>query len=249
VTAQDCVTVHEIVRDGNFRIESSAGDFTARAVINAAGRWSNLAPELKAAHLKASVGLKRHYSENNPSPSVDLYFFSGGYCGVQPVGENEVNVSAMVLPSVAKSLEEVFPHSPQLLERSRGWIAMTDSVSTYPLVHRKPAPLDSERNILNVGDAAGFIDPFVGDGISMALHTGEMAAESLHGFLSGDCSLREATSHYEARYTRSLLPAFRNAARLRRLICSPIARGLALQLFRLPLVPELALKSTRARIA
>src|SRR6185312_2755747 len=98
--------------------------------------------------------------------------------------------------SVAKDLETVFEQEASLKERSRDWSATTDPVSTYPLVHGKPQPLQAKRNILNVGDAAGFIDPFVGDGISMALHSGRMAAESLHSFLGGESSLQNAAASY-----------------------------------------------------
>ena len=31
------------------------------------------------------LGVKAHFAEPPSEPSVDLYFFEGGYCGVQPV--------------------------------------------------------------------------------------------------------------------------------------------------------------------
>ena len=31
------------------------------------------------------LGLKGHFAESSAPASVDLYFFDGGYCGVQPV--------------------------------------------------------------------------------------------------------------------------------------------------------------------
>ena len=99
-----------------------------------------------------------------------------------------------------------------------------------------------------MGDAAGFIDPFVGDGISMALHSGRMAAESLHSFLAGECSLQNAAAAYSTDYEQSLLPAFENAARLRKLINKPVLRTLAMELFRVPAISRMALRSTRVRM-
>ena len=59
-------------------------------------------------------------------------------------------------------------------------------MSTSPLIFRQPQP---ERDgMLMVGDAAGFVDPFVGDGISLALRGGALAAHCLGSFFSGKAS-------------------------------------------------------------
>jgi flavin-dependent dehydrogenase len=249
VSTMQEAAVQEISGNGPFRISTSTDSFAAATVINATGRWSNLAEDMRLPKLDASMGLKQHFRELAPASSVDLYFFDGGYCGVQPIGANEVNVSSMVLPSIAKNLETVFQQDLRLRERSQLWTPTTEAVSTYPLVHGKPLPVQMNRNILNAGDAAGFIDPFVGDGISVALHSGRMAAECLSRCLDGRCSIAEAVHAYRATYEESLLPAFRNAARLRKLIASPSLRSVAMKLFSIPAISQFALRKTRARIA
>src|SRR6202171_3638809 len=116
VDARQQVTVQSIVGAGPFRVASSAGEFESRAVINASGRWSNLnASPSKAEQPKRWIGLKAHFAEPSPNPSVDLYFFDGGYCGVQPVelnhahsGSGRVNACAMVHVDLASSLPDVF---------------------------------------------------------------------------------------------------------------------------------------------
>ena len=240
--------VNEITGSGPFLVITGDGTFTARAVINASGRWSGL-NVTKGPVRNAAIGLKRHYYETTPSPSVDLYFFPGGYCGVQPIGTGEINVSAMVSREIAKSLEKVFSFEPHLAERSKQWRPATELVSTYPLVFRESTPIIAEQNILNVGDAAGFIDPFVGDGISIALHSGRMAAACLEPFFLGISALGEATGEYSRQYARHLLPAFRNALRLRKMASSPSLRKIAMELLRVPAFSRFALRSTRARVA
>src|SRR5277367_2891461 len=99
-------TVQRITRNGSFRIEGSNSEFHARAVINASGRWSNLTADsaLPPQQTARWIGIKAHFVESSPPPSVDLYFFDGGYCGVQPVqlydgqkrSPESINVSAMV---------------------------------------------------------------------------------------------------------------------------------------------------------
>jgi flavin-dependent dehydrogenase len=240
--------VESVEGDGPFRIITQNDSFDSGAVINAAGRWSKFnatAPNIRG----AALGLKRHYFEKAPNPSVDLYFFHGGYCGVQPISADQVNVSAMVYRDGCKTLEDVFSAEPNLFRRSAQWRAAGELVSTYPLIFREPRSADVEQNIFNAGDAAAFIDPFVGDGISMALHSGKLAAHCLSAFLRGDSTLKDSALDYSRQYERRLMPAFRNAARLRRLVASPTLRSVAFELFRIPAISRLALRSTRARVA
>jgi flavin-dependent dehydrogenase len=172
------------------------------------------------------LGVKGHFAEPATEPSVDLYFFNGGYCGVQPVtvaadapGIGRVNASAMVRAEVASSLQEVFAQHPELRERSRNWTALSDPVSTSPLIFRTPQP---ERDgMLMVGDSAGFVDPFVGDGISLALRSGALAARCLQPFFTGEASRAEAVGRYVRAYRESLLPVFRASSTIRRMLVLP----------------------------
>lgn len=234
------------VPSGAFSIETQAMDFAARAVINATGRWSNLSATVAALGQPRSIGLKAHFFEAGATPSCNLYFFDGGYCGVQPIAPNMVNVSAMVRAEVARTLEGVFAQNPRLQERSLAWSPAAPRVSTAPLIFRETTT--SLDGVLLCGDAAAFIDPFAGDGISMALHSGSLAAASLNLFLRGDISLEGAIKHYAERHRTMLQPALRNAVQLRRLLHLPrLLRGAALSLMSLSPIARLAVHQTRAR--
>ena len=221
VDARQQVTVQSVAGHGPFRIATSDGEFESRALVNASGRWSNLnlPPGENGVPREKWLGVKAHFAEPPSEPSVDLYFFEGGYCGVQPVavaGESggRVNASAMVRADVASTLPEVFARHPALRERSRNWSLLSDPVSTSPLIFRQPEP---ERDgMLMVGDAAGFVDPFVGDGISLALRGGALAAHCLESFFSGEASLLEAARRYgrptSNRCCRYFAPRPRSAA-------------------------------------
>ncbi len=214
---------------GPFVVRTSAGNFESRAVINASGRWSNLirAPIGQESRMKW-LGLKGHFAESSTSASVDLYFFEGGYCGVQPVeirnGGSKfarINACAMVRADVASTVSQVFALHPALQERSRQWQPLSDPVSTSPLLFRTPEP---ERDgVLMAGDAAGFVDPFVGDGISLALRSGSMAAQCLMPFLRSEASIADAVRLYRREYERHLAPVFRTSSKLRRMLLLPRA--------------------------
>ncbi len=252
VDARQQVIVHSIAGRGPFRIATSDGEFEGRALVNASGRWSNLnRPPLENGGPREKwLGIKAHFAEPPSEPSVDLYFFEGGYCGVQPVvvadeSCGRVNASAMVRADVASTLPEVFARHPALRERSRDWRWLSRPVSTSPLIFRQPEP---ERDgILRVGDAAGFVDPFVGDGISLALRGGALAAHCLASFFGGEASLREAARSYSRAYEQSLLPVFRASSALRRMLVLPfpVRKPLLFFLERTPAVTEYLVRKTR----
>jgi flavin-dependent dehydrogenase len=221
-------------------------------LINAAGRWSNLNRTLANGQNADEkwLGLKGHFAESLPSACVDLYFFDGGYCGVQPVNvtdgpEQSVNACAMVRADRASSLTEVFSCHPGLQERSCRWRPLGDSVSTSPLVFRQP--LAEKDGILMAGDAAGFVDPFVGDGISLALRSGSLAGECLVPFFAGNLSLAEAARNYRSAYEQRLASVFRMSSKLRQMLSLPqIIRAPILSLLeKSPAIKQYLVSKTR----
>ena len=250
VEARDQATVQKVAGQGPFRVTTPSEEFASRALINATGRWSRLFSKLENQSGREKwLGVKAHFAEPSPHPSVDLYFFEGGYCGVQPLSlglEDEaagsVNACAMVRADVASSLQEVVSLHPALRERSAAWRPLSEPVSTSPLIFRQPEAL--EGNMLRAGDAAGFVDPFVGDGISLALRSGSLAVQALLPFFQQQMSLSEAATRYRQNYERQLAPVFRNSSRIRQGLA--LARPLrAPALFLLQNVPVLARQLVR----
>jgi flavin-dependent dehydrogenase len=225
----DCV-VRSVEGTGPFRVTTQSRSFEAKALINAAGRWSNFTSSATRARLikekERWIGVKAHFRENSTSASasVDLYFFDGGYCGVQPVSAHNgaataVNVCAMVRADVATDLYQVLKLHPALRERSRNWELLIGPVSTSPLVFHPPEPvLDG---MLQVGDAATFVDPFIGDGVSLALRSGNLAGNCLIRFFRDECSLQSAAAEYASIYRTRLAPVFRASSVLRNMLCWP----------------------------
>jgi menaquinone-9 beta-reductase len=221
------VTVEKISRSSNFLVATSAGDFEARAVVNASGRWSNLNASLPPNNYRQSkwIGLKAHFAEFSPSAAVDLYFFEGGYCGVQPLNEASeavpvrIDVCAMVRADAAHTLPDVFELHPVLRERAARWQPLMEPISAAPLFFRKPRAVCD--GVLLAGDAAGFVDPFVGDGISLALRSGALAAQCLEPFFRGAVALELALRRYAQEYQVQLAFVFRSSSRIRRMLRWP----------------------------
>ena len=245
VEFREQTTVSGIDQGETFCVMTSTGSISAKAVVNATGRWSQLT-RFHPGNGDKWIGLKAHFAEPSPSQSVDLYFFDGGYCGVQPVGRNSVNACAMVKAERAASLEQVFRLHPELLARSREWQQQFPTVTTSALHFREPKTHDG--GVFLAGDSAAFIDPFAGDGISLALHSGSLAAQRLSDFLARHCSLDQAIESYASAYRAQLTPALRNAGRIRRLLSAPSwARSALLAIARSSTVAEMLVRTTRVK--
>ena len=236
--------VLSIEGSGPFSVHTTQGHVRAKAVIVCAGRWSRFSHIPNRPPGSKWLGIKAHYREQDPPQSTDIYFFDHGYCGVQPVSGDVVNVCAMIRSDHASSLQEVFHLSSELARRSEGWKQVTPPVTTAPLIYRTPEPV--RENLLMAGDAAAFIDPFAGDGISLALRSGRIAAICLVPFVAGAEPLQDAVVRYQCRYERDFAPLIAAAARLRRMLNLPDpARRAAFQLLRIPGIMPYLIRKTR----
>ena len=151
----------------------------------------------------------------------------------------------MVRADVGSNFAKVFLQHPALRQRSLGWQPLISTVSTAPLIFAKPRP---ERDgVLLAGDAAGFVDPFVGDGISLALRSGWLAAQSLADFFRGELSHPQAVSRYRRSYERELAPVFRASSNIRRMLFLPpsVRKPLLLVLENTPAITRYLVSKTR----
>lgn len=236
---------------GEFRLYADNQEFCARAVVNCSGRWS----ELNAARGRQPerdqkwIGIKGHFHESDCPTTCDLYFFPSGYCGVlslQDGNDGIVNAAAMVRSDAARNFEELSTLDPALKERMRSWQPVFPPITTAPLIFRDPRT--SHNGALLAGDAAGFIDPFTGDGMSLAIHGGIEAARSIHAYIRGQVTLQQAIAGYDRWYRSNLLPAFATARQLRHLQALPrFMRRLTLSMLSIPLLGSTAIGLTRVR--
>ncbi len=244
VSTHSSCEVRDITGEGPFVVTTASADISAKCVIVAAGRWSRFRPAMRIPDGPKWIGLKAHFLEEQPPCSTDLYFFDRGYCGVQPVSGDTVNACAMVRSDRATSLQQVLSLHPELAKRSVKWLPVFESISTAPLIYRTPEP--TRGNLIFVGDAAAFIDPFVGDGISIALRTGCLAAQVLASVFSQSVPLSDAINNYQLAYNAQFTPLIRAASRIRSLLSLPrsiMAAGLPL--LRIPGVLPYMIRRTR----
>ncbi|MGH9522952.1 MAG: NAD(P)/FAD-dependent oxidoreductase [Terriglobales bacterium] len=219
-------------RNGHFVVVGDGLALECNCAVYAIGRRGDLKPAKTTL-----VGIKAHFRPARTIETVELYFGDRGYCGVQPISGGLVNVCALVEPERIRNagvdrMSAAFDVHQRL--NSAGWEQVTETIATAMCVFASPEPVKD--GIMCAGDAAGFIDPFLGDGISLALQSGTLAGSV------------DDPREYEREYRRRFLPLFRRAARLRRLLHSPSAvQKTALLMMRWPALGAAVVAATRVK--
>ncbi len=106
----------------------------------------------------------------------------GCYVGLAPLRGDRLNVGmALPLDGDRRPAEERFAAAirglPAVAERLEGRRRLTPIRGASPIGHRVASAAGP--GWMLIGDAAGFIDPFTGEGIYRALRSARAAAEAL----------------------------------------------------------------------
>lgn len=229
----ESTTVHSITGslDDSFHLQIRASGkesaIQSAVVIGAYGKRSNLDRALNRSfihHDQPFVGLKAHFCGPVISDRIELHTFPGGYGGISQIEGGRVNVGILVRQPVfqrAGSLESFItgiqnPYLKEWFSQAELFTSQWYTIAQVPFEKKHPLVND----ILMVGDAAGLIAPLAGDGISMALRSGQLAAHQIGAYLEGHLSpgsLRRA-------YVNQWKHAFRSRLRLGRLLQSVMLR-------------------------
>jgi len=178
-------------------VEGGAGPerLEARLVVAADGRRSIVARRLGLlrAHPTLRKFAVRGYwrGVQGLTDHGEMHVVRGGYCGIAPLGQGEANVTFVVdraeMLAAAGGLDGFYGRTlrrwPRIVER------LDRAEMTGPPRAIGPLALEARRvsapAAVLVGDAAGFYDPFTGEGVTLALRGAELAAEVAHRVLSG----------------------------------------------------------------
>jgi flavin-dependent dehydrogenase len=194
--------------DGAWRatVRTSGGDevIESRWLIGADGARSRVAHRLgveRPVRLPRRLGLVAHY-EGHPDlvDRGEMHVGAHHYVGLAPVAGGRLNVG-MALPANTRGgaqerFEAAIAALPAVAARLAGRRRLTPIRGASPIGHRVVRAAGP--GWMLVGDAAGFIDPFTGEGIYRALRSARAAATAL---VSGD-------EGAEARYLAERRAAF-----------------------------------------
>ena len=245
-----------------WELESSGGLIAkVKTLIVACGRWWRIegfpSPARQAKPAEEWVGAKAHFAGLELRGCVEMYLFRGGYCGLAPIEDKMYNVCCLVhrerlrdaglsgVEDLSAWLTQVSCH-PGLEARLRGAEQVSPVVTTAPVrLARRSA---DQNGALLVGDASGFIDPFTGEGISMALHSGRLAGNAIAESWAGGLGCERAVEVYRKNLSRAVRHSYRIAGLARALIEAP-AWVQNLSATPLPWLGSWLLRETRWRAA
>jgi len=162
---------------GGFQVAIGSGMVSARIVIGAFGRRSALDTALgrpAASQNSHYVAYKQHYVDPEFPDRIEVHGFDGGYCGISPIENGEVNVCFIAHKRLLDSSDGRFD---RLVERS---------LAINPRLN-----------------APGMIAPLCGDGMAMALRGASMATSLIDRYFRGELDAVRLKAVYLASWNKA----------------------------------------------
>lgn len=191
----ESVTATGLERDANGRVVGatarrralSTGELRIRAewTVGADGARSSVARLLgveRPVRFPRRIGLIAHYGgETGLTDAGEMHVARDGYVGLAPTPNGELNVG-MALPfrhgvSARQRYEAAIAGLPAVARRLQHARRVTPIRGAVPIGHRVSRVAGP--GWMLIGDAAGFVDPFTGEGIFRALRSARAAADAL----------------------------------------------------------------------
>ena len=232
VEVREGVRAVALLRNGSgavtgIRTDDGTGDhaIAARLVIGADGRRSVVGRQLGLLREHARLrkfAVRGYWSGVEGLGDVgEMHVIAGGYCGIAPLGASAANVTFVVdrremltsggdLDRFYRTTLGRWPHVAKRLARAT-LDGPPRAIGPLALVARAV----SAPGAALVGDAAGFYDPFTGEGVTLALRGAEILSDVADRALRGAGRLGE--------YDRLRDEATRDKFRLNRLLQTVVA--------------------------
>jgi menaquinone-9 beta-reductase len=222
-TVRRGMTVRAVtVGQGEAILDLGDDHVSARLVVGADGTHSVVArgaAVARAPRLPPRVGLTWHVLDPRPEPTkpIDarLVVVRDAYVGLAPVPGTRLNIgivlgrswhASLARDGAAATVRRVLDLVPIAADDPVAWADATpcDRIAgASPLGVR--VTRRSGKGWFLVGDAAGFLDPFTGEGLHRALVSTELAARAIPAALSGRSGARERAA---TAYDRSMRRRF-----------------------------------------
>lgn len=222
-----------------FISDGRASTLEARSVVGAWGRWDALDRGLERRFL---AGRSRFFGWNRDfvgggdrlAGQVHLFLFPGGYCGLSRVEGGATNLAGVISERARRRLDTGWDAVVAHARRSSP--ALDEAMANLregpggflgigPVFFTVKPPV--ENGMLMIGDAAGVIDPFSGEGQAAALGSGILAAEILSHGLKGQISMDDVARDYALAWRRRFARSFGWGSMFRQFMLQPAAARVA----------------------
>ena len=234
--AAGLLTENEKVLGIKARFENrETAEICADLIVDATGRANVLGKLIGKTKFKSSrfkvqgsklVGFKAHLENVNLEKGVcEIYFFRGGYGGLSFVENGLANHCFLMKAEAVKNLggdaNEIV--KKLIFENERAFQTMKDAKPVFDWLAVSVDGFGAKNlilaeNLLSVGDAAAFIDPFTGSGMLMAFESSKILAQSVW---ENENSFAEIARQYSERHHKNFRKRLRICAIMRRAAFAP----------------------------
>jgi menaquinone-9 beta-reductase len=166
-------------------------------------KWKRNFLNARQKKLQNYVGVKYHVHYNGDDQVISLHNFKNGYCGISKIeGDKYCLCYLTTAADLKKSNNNIGQLEKNLLYKNPYLKNLFDSVvkeKEFPVTisqvsFSKKALV--ENDVIMLGDAAGMIAPLCGNGMSMAMHSGKIAAGLITAHLLGKITFNQLKLQY-----------------------------------------------------
>lgn len=205
--------------DNGFTVHTREGALACRLVLGAYGKRTTLDRRLGRACISQTspyVAFKGHFEGQGLTDEVALHGIPGGYCGLSRIEGGRVNACWITTTTALKAaggtaagmVEQAFGTNPRLADNMTQLTPVFDRYLSVGQLLFVPKGAFAG-GVMMVGDAAGMIAPLCGDGMSMALRGGELAATHAGAYLSGQRPAPAFVREYARAWAQEFAPRMR----------------------------------------
>jgi menaquinone-9 beta-reductase len=200
----DGARVREVHYNNNgtaLHIKANTAEIETQMVILADGSHAPITRQMGLMSEQFDLIAVRQYlaGDSNPAGQLEFHFqpeIIPGYTWLFPLGDGHLNIGAgtfairtrnkeIDLKAVLERFKSNHPVNPERLKNTEP----IGPIKGHPLRTNVRGTRTHSRRALVVGDAAGLVSPFTGEGIAAAMHSGELAAQQIFdAFKTGDFS-------------------------------------------------------------
>ncbi len=214
--------------DGKFRVsynnEGVQKECISKTCVGSFGKRSNIDIKWKRAFLDQQdkrlenfIGVKYHLQTSWPENRIGLHNFENGYCGISKIeGDKYCLCYLTTAANLKKEGNQIAQMEANILSRNPhlNSIFLNSKVEeSFPVTISQVSFQSKtlvENHVLMAGDAGGMITPLCGNGMSIALHTGKIAADLTDVFLKGKITREEMELKYRQEWQRKFGIRFRS---------------------------------------
>ena len=230
--------------------------FSARSVIAAFGKRSNLDRVLHRrfwVQHHGYVAFKAHYEGIEIGQTVELHGFRGGYCGLCHIESKKINLCLIVQESVFRSVgsqrkklfDEILRENPRLGARLAAMKQISPRFTSIGQIAFTRKTL-WESDIMMVGDSAQLITPLCGDGMVMAMRSGELCTELVADYLNETISSQQLKERHREEWGKEFRTRLGWGRFLQFVLFQPMLASVAVGLLhRMPRLADFLIGQTR----